>query len=69
MQKAINLGLAAAVIVLGAGLAASIATRPEQGMTAAEVEALIAETIAGAPASTATQGNFDTAAMGAVIED
>ena len=69
MQKAINLGLAAAVIVLGAGLAASIATRPEPGMTAAEVEALIAETIAGAPASTATEGNFDTAAMGPVIED
>lgn len=71
MQKAINLGLAAAVVLLGAGLAASIATRPQPGMTAAEVEALIAETVAAQPAAEAPSADaaIDTATIGPVIED
>lgn len=74
MQKAINLALTAAVVLLGAGLAASIATRPEPGPTAADVERLVAEALAAQPtaeppAPTAALAELDTAALGPAIED
>jgi len=70
MQKAINLGLAAAVVLLGAGLAASIVTRPQPGVTPAEVESLIADALAARPAETAPGAAIhDTAAIGPMIED
>lgn len=70
MQKAINLGLAAAIVLLGAGLAVSLATRPEPGLTSAEVERLIAEAVpAQAPTSSDEAADFDTASLGPVIEE
>lgn len=72
MQKAINLGLAVAVALLGAGLAYSIATRPEPGLSQTEVESLLAQAAASQPAqSTATPPveTIDTATIGPVIED
>lgn len=70
MQKAINLGLAAAIVLLGAGLAVSLATRPEPGLSSAEVERLIAEALpAQAPANADGAADIDTAALGPVIED
>ena len=78
MQKAINIGLAAAVACLGAGLAYSIATRPDPGMSQAEVEALLAQTATTRPATelpaapqpeAAETATIDTATIGPVIED
>ncbi|WMT90466.1 DsbA family protein [Pelagibacterium sp. H642] len=70
MQKAINLGLAAAIVLLGAGLAVSLATRPEPGLSSTEVERLIAEALpAQAPANTDGAADIDTAALGPIIED
>ncbi|HWJ88599.1 MAG TPA: DsbA family protein [Pelagibacterium sp.] len=71
MQKAINIGLAAAVVLLGAGLVASVATRPEPGMSAAEVQSLLASMQSPLPAAETVpeQTALDTAAIGPVIED
>ncbi|WMT85251.1 DsbA family protein [Pelagibacterium sp. 26DY04] len=70
MQKAINLGLAAAIVLLGAGLAVSLATRPEPGLSSTEVERLIAEALpAQAPANADGAADIDTAALGPIIED
>lgn len=74
MQKAINLGLAAAVILLGIGLAASITTRPQPGMTTTEIETLIADAVAAQPTveepeAVVDAAAFDTATIGPVIED
>ncbi|WP_417581778.1 DsbA family protein [Pelagibacterium sp.] len=73
MQKAINIGLAAAIVVLGAGLAYSIASRPQSGMTAAEIEAIVAQAAGAQPAAETTPevqaAPIDTATIGPVIED
>tara|TARA_R100000365_G_scaffold1588_1_gene5333 strand:- start:3217 stop:4092 length:876 start_codon:yes stop_codon:yes gene_type:complete len=73
MQKAINLGLAAAVAILGAGLAYSIATRPEPGLSQTEVESLLAQTAANQPAAQLPAAPrpeaIDTATIGPLIED
>ncbi|WP_339644191.1 DsbA family protein [uncultured Pelagibacterium sp.] len=72
MQKAINLGLAAAVALLGAGLAYSIATRPEPGLSQTEVESLLAQAAADQPVqspATPPAETIDTATIGPVIED
>src|SRR5690554_6109659 len=71
MQKAINIGLAAAVVLLGAGLVASVVTRPEPGMSATEVRGLLAGIEAPQPIAETLleQPALDTAVIGPVIED
>lgn len=73
MQKAINLGLAAAVVLLGSGLAYSIATRPDPGLSQAEIETLLASASASQPAtevpSASEPETIDSATIGPLIED
>lgn len=71
MQKAINIGLAAAVVLLGAGLVASIVTRPDPGMSVAEVQSLLAtmQSPQSDAATSSEQPTQDTGDIGQAIED
>ncbi|RDE09231.1 DsbA family protein [Pelagibacterium lacus] len=72
MQKAINIALGLAVVVLAAGLGYAIATRPAPGPDAAQIRSLVAQAMADTAvaqtAGTAT-AQFDGATLGPMIKD